>query len=166
MKNRRMKVMASAQLRGLSSHASDRRMSRRSAARICQPPRLPPRTQRPRSTPWSESWCALVAYVDSDRWTAVEWSLFSSVCLSWNIAEVNADPLSVADVAADFSSTSNPTGVWSYGWSMTLGSPFILSRSPAVREGLDTWRGNVVPDGREDASRRIVQAFPFPPTSK
>ncbi len=72
-------------------------------------------------------------------------------CLSWNIAEVNADPLSVADVAADFSSTSNPTGVWSYGWSMTLGSPFILSSNPAVREGLDTWRGNVAPDGNPAA---------------
>ena len=69
-------------------------------------------------------------------------------CLSWNIAEVNADPLSIADLAADFSSTSNPTRVCSYGWSTTLRSPFILSSSPAVREGLDTRATHLVGDRR------------------
>lgn len=54
-----------------------------------------------------------------------------------NFANVSADPVRVADVAADFSPTSNPNGVWRYGWSTTLGSPFILSSSPAVREGLE-----------------------------
>lgn len=68
-----------------------------------------------------------------------------------NLANVSADPVRVADVAADFSPTSNPNGVWRYGWSTTLGSPFILSSSPAVREGLDTWRGNLAPDGNPAA---------------
>lgn len=57
----------------------------------------------------------------------------------------------MADVASDFSPTSNPNGVWHYGWSRTLGSPFILSSSPAVRERLHTWRGNLAADGNPAA---------------
>jgi hypothetical protein len=72
-------------------------------------------------------------------------------CLFSNIPQANADPVRVADVASDFSPTSNPNGVWRYGWSTTLGSPFILSSSPAVRDGLDTWRGNIAPDGNPAA---------------
>ena len=72
-------------------------------------------------------------------------------CLSSNIPHAGAEPLGVADVAIDFSQTNNPNGVWSYGWSMTLGSPFILSSSPAAREGLDTWPGNVALDGNPAA---------------
>lgn len=53
----------------------------------------------------------------------------------------------VFDIAGDFSKTNNPNGEWSYGWSSTLGSPFILSTDASVREGLDTWRGNVAGDG-------------------
>ncbi|MEG3843491.1 type II toxin-antitoxin system HicA family toxin [Microcoleus sp. herbarium14] len=52
-----------------------------------------------------------------------------------------------ADVAADFSGTNNPNGVWSYGWALTLRSPFVLSSTPRVREGLDSWWGNRAPDG-------------------
>ena len=52
-----------------------------------------------------------------------------------------------SDVAADFSPTSNPNGVWQYGWSATLGSPFVLSTDPAVRDGVDTWRGDLAADG-------------------
>jgi hypothetical protein len=68
-------------------------------------------------------------------------------CLCSNIPRADADPVRVADVAADFSLTSNPNGVWRYGWSMTLGSPFILSNSPGVREGVGTWSGNIAADG-------------------
>ncbi len=32
---------------------------------------------------------------------------------------------SAFDVAADFSPTQNPNGVWTYGYSTTSGSPFI-----------------------------------------
>jgi hypothetical protein len=51
------------------------------------------------------------------------------------------------DVAADFSATGNPNGPWSYGWSGSLGSAFILDSDPQVREDLDTWRGDVAGDG-------------------
>ena len=52
-----------------------------------------------------------------------------------------------SDVALDFSPTNNPNGVWQYGWSDTLSSPFVLSTHPAVRDGIDTWRGDLAPDG-------------------
>jgi endonuclease YncB( thermonuclease family) len=57
----------------------------------------------------------------------------------------------ISDVAADFSRTSNPNGVWRYGWSFTLGSSFILSTDRRVREGLDTWRGDRAADGNTGA---------------
>jgi hypothetical protein len=62
---------------------------------------------------------------------------------------VNADPIPIptADVAADFSATSNPNGVWRYGWSSTLGSPLILSTSPRLRDGVNTWPGDLAADG-------------------
>jgi hypothetical protein len=68
-------------------------------------------------------------------------------CICCKIPNATADTIFLADVASDFSAVNNPNGDWSYGWSVSVGSPFILSRSPAVREGLDTWRGNVAPDG-------------------
>jgi len=52
-----------------------------------------------------------------------------------------------SDVAADFSPTNNPNGVWQYGWSFALGSAFILSTHPAVRDGVDSWRGDREPFG-------------------
>src|SRR5262249_39070695 len=46
------------------------------------------------------------------------------------------------DPAADFSATNNPNGVWSYGWSATLGGTFNLNRDRATLEGIDFWQGN------------------------
>jgi hypothetical protein len=43
------------------------------------------------------------------------------------------------DAAADFS----PNHAWSYGWSQTLGSPFILDTRYENRFGLDFWEGAV-----------------------
>jgi hypothetical protein len=51
----------------------------------------------------------------------------------------------ISDVAADFSATNNPNGVWQYG------SSFGVSPDPAVRDGVDTWRGNG-PPGPEDGN--------------
>ena len=68
--------------------------------------------------------------------------LVIATCLCWHVPQAEATSVSVFDVAADFSRSSNPNGVWSYGWSLHLGSPFILSTDARVREGLDTWRGN------------------------
>ena len=53
----------------------------------------------------------------------------------------------VWDAAADFSSIDNPNGVWSYGWSATLGGTFILDTDFQVFSGLDQWRSNLSPTG-------------------
>jgi hypothetical protein len=74
---------------------------------------------------------------DRDR----DWKYGTLRALMIKIAEQSAD------VAADFSRINNPNGVWSYGWALTLASPFILSSTPRVREGLDSWWGNRAPDG-------------------
>ncbi len=47
------------------------------------------------------------------------------------------------DPAADFSPTSNPNGVWSYGWTQTLGSTFNLDAIHENASGLDFWEGSV-----------------------
>jgi len=46
------------------------------------------------------------------------------------------------DVALNFSSTNNPNGVWSYGWTESLREPFVLSRDHRVWNGLDSWLAN------------------------
>ena len=44
------------------------------------------------------------------------------------------------DAEAEFSATANPNGPWRYGWSRTVGSPFVLD----VRtDGMTTWSGPV-----------------------
>jgi hypothetical protein len=48
-------------------------------------------------------------------------------------------PSTIFDVAADFSPTNNPNGVWSYGWSQTLGSTFVLDTVHQIKDGLDEW---------------------------
>jgi hypothetical protein len=57
---------------------------------------------------------------------------------------------SAYDAAADFSIGSNPNGVWSYGWSSTLGSAFTLETSNTTaaygQSGLEGWLGTG-PDG-------------------
>ena len=47
------------------------------------------------------------------------------------------------DAAADFSPTSDPNGVWSYGWSSTLGGAFNLDAVHASTSGLDLWEGSI-----------------------
>jgi PEP-CTERM motif len=49
----------------------------------------------------------------------------------------------IYDAAADFSPTNNPNGVWSYGWSQTLGSTFNLDTTSATTDGLNFWEGPV-----------------------
>jgi hypothetical protein len=46
------------------------------------------------------------------------------------------------DAAADFSATDNPNGAWSYGWSSTLGSAFVLDTETRVRDAIDHWVSN------------------------
>jgi hypothetical protein len=49
----------------------------------------------------------------------------------------------IYDAAADFSSTNNPNGVWTYGWSSTLGSAFNLDVSRINDSGIDFWEGAI-----------------------
>jgi hypothetical protein len=63
--------------------------------------------------------------------------IWTAICLAANLC--SAAPTTF-DVAADFSATNNPNGVWSYGWSSTLTSalnlyPDIVNHS----NGLDVW---------------------------
>ena len=52
----------------------------------------------------------------------------------------------IYNAADDFSSTSNPTGVWSYGWSPTLGGAFNVDTDSTQAlggiSGLVQWRGD------------------------
>src|SRR5579862_1831786 len=43
------------------------------------------------------------------------------------------------DVAADFSTTSNPNGVWTYGYALTLGGSLIVYNQPGSTLGVDYW---------------------------
>ena len=55
----------------------------------------------------------------------------------------------IYDAAADFSFSPNPNGVWSYGWSQTLGSGFNLDTAvnPSLGgvPGVVQWQGNQPP---------------------
>jgi hypothetical protein len=48
----------------------------------------------------------------------------------------------VYDAAADFSASSNPSGVWSYGSRATLASPFTLGTASGNELGVDYWVNN------------------------
>jgi hypothetical protein len=49
----------------------------------------------------------------------------------------------VYDPAADFSPSSNPNGVWTYGWTHTLGGALSLDSAHHDASGLDFWGGGV-----------------------
>ena len=49
----------------------------------------------------------------------------------------------IYDVAADFSTNNNPNGVWSYGYTTTLGSPVTLHNERGNLAGLDYWRTDI-----------------------
>ena len=62
---------------------------------------------------------------------------------------------SAYDVGADFSTASNPNGVWSYGWSTTLGAAFNLDTSNTTsaygQSGLGGWFSSQTAEGNPDA---------------
>ena len=64
-------------------------------------------------------------------------SVFVVLVLMGAVGQVQA--VTIHDVAADFSSTSNPNGVWSYGFSTTLGSAFTLGSTHGNAYGIDYW---------------------------
>ncbi|MBM3240937.1 PEP-CTERM sorting domain-containing protein [Candidatus Poribacteria bacterium] len=50
--------------------------------------------------------------------------------------------LTIYNAADDFSATNNPNGVWSYGWSSSLGSAFNLYTTPtSYPNGINAWGG-------------------------
>jgi len=48
------------------------------------------------------------------------------------------------DPAADFSLAGNPNGLWTYGYSQTLGSPLVLHTNSGSGDGLEYWNTEVV----------------------
>ena len=60
---------------------------------------------------------------------------------SLSVTPANAGP--TYDAANDFSATTIPNGVWTYGWSHTLGSSFILDSLRQNTDSLDFWEGGV-----------------------
>ena len=49
----------------------------------------------------------------------------------------------IHDVAADFSLAANPNGVWSYGYTTTLGGALILYTDKGTSSGLEYWFKNL-----------------------
>lgn len=74
------------------------------------------------------------AHIHSARCTLV---LFGALCAA---ASASAD----FNAARDFSIEANPNGVWSYGWTQSLGSSFNLSTLRSTDPGLQRWDGSVV----------------------
>jgi hypothetical protein len=79
------------------------------------------------------------------RQCQVSWALTSAGVARWFLVLVTVGLVvgpahaQVYDAAAEFSATDNPTGVWSYGWSQTLGADFHLYPSPLSNSGIDYW---------------------------
>ena len=49
----------------------------------------------------------------------------------------------VYDPAVAFSATNNPSGLWTYGFSTTLGSPVMLDPEQGSDNGISVWRTNI-----------------------
>ena len=62
------------------------------------------------------------------------------------------------NVATDFSGSSNPNGVWSYGWSTSLGENLILDtyETNSLYGGLTAWLGMPGPGGNPYASPYVA----------
>jgi len=64
--------------------------------------------------------------------------MLCAICLVSNLCSTAS--ATTFDVAADFSATNNPNGVWSYGWSSTLTSDFNLYPDPGkFYDDIDFW---------------------------
>jgi hypothetical protein len=75
---------------------------------------------------------------------------------------------SADNAAGDFSIASNPNGVWSYGWSATLGSTFHLDTNNSTaaegQNGVDGWLSGLSPEGIPSAlyNSNPTQSFVSP----
>src|SRR5262249_36994961 len=52
-----------------------------------------------------------------------------------------------SNATTDFSKSSNPTGLWTYGWSPTRGGTFAPFDNPVSSIGLDVWNRAGDPNG-------------------
>ncbi len=64
------------------------------------------------------------------------------------------------NAAADFSAASNPNGVWSYGWTPSLGGSFMKDSDHVDTHGsgIDEWRGDLAGDGNPLVTRNATAA--------
>jgi hypothetical protein len=71
--------------------------------------------------------------------------LLAICCLVTLLAGVDlAKADTIYDAASGFSNSNNPTGVWSYGYSQTLGGTFTVYTGQAIDSGIDFWgRGSM-----------------------
>ena len=74
------------------------------------------------------------------------------------IAVTSISRAQVFDVAADFSTASNPNGAWTYGWSASLGTTVYPYVNHDNAFGLDLWRDQTDPNVSYNGT-----AFPINP---
>ena len=82
--------------------------------------------------------------------TSKKLALISTVTVLGLVAIALPNAALAFDVTADFSGTSNPNGVWSYGWSTVVGGSFILDTihtNSIDGLGLTGWVANQSVDG-------------------
>lgn len=61
-----------------------------------------------------------------------------------SLATVDAAQAITFNAGADFSLTTNPNGVWQYGYSNSLGDSFNLYSDAINSFGLEVWRSNII----------------------
>lgn len=72
------------------------------------------------------------------RYVSSLWVFLIALGLGGPIAQSNAVLFGPYDLAADFSTAANPNGVWSYGYSTTLGGSLILHTSTSPNPAYTT----------------------------
>src|SRR5690349_8977740 len=98
---------------------------------------------------------------------------FLLLCVQGNLAEATDLVTADYDAVQDFSISSNPNGVWSYGWTATLGSALNLytvtdsTTFPGLSAWLETGNSMYAPPlvGHNDTSGQLCYlSFCVPPT--
>jgi hypothetical protein len=74
------------------------------------------------------------------NWLLVQWMVAAAAVA---LAPADSRATIVYDAATDFSGANNPSSVWSYGWSATLGGAFTTDIDVQnLGSGVVQWRGN------------------------
>jgi hypothetical protein len=69
-----------------------------------------------------------------------------AILFALGIVATSSSRAQVYDVAADFSTASNPNGTWTYGWSASLGTTLHPYLNHDNAFGLDLWRDQTDPN--------------------